>query len=73
MRTYAVGYADLFSNDLVVTIETADSFVDAIKQRVLRDSENNEKEWMDDIPTNKEDIKQYFFDGDSLIGWTEIS
>ncbi|EKU97990.1 hypothetical protein Lepto7375DRAFT_7249 [Leptolyngbya sp. PCC 7375] len=85
MEMFVVGYADFYNNDLVLTVEQADNYVEAIKNRLMRDVSsdgyteeeyqailNNQREYLADMPSQIDDIKQFFFDSDSLIDVIEI-
>ena len=67
MTKYAVGYANLYDNDLVVEIVEANSIKDAILQHSMITRDNSDNSFSD-APENIEDLKQYFFDMDTLVG-----
>ena len=66
MQRYAVGYVDLFDNDLTVKIiEASDE-----REAILKHSGIFKGEW-EDVPhvvEGEEGIKQFFFDYDILVG-----
>ena len=72
MPLYAVGYADFFGNDLKIELVLAANEKEAIKKHTAfnpteLDQVEHIKEWLDNMPDTKEEIKQFFFNADSLV------
>lgn len=72
---FAVAHADCMDNDITIEIIVADS----LKQAIMKHSAFNKStsksdydEWFEEMPNELEDIKEFFFNGEILIGATEI-
>ena len=65
MAQYAVGCANFFDNDLVFELVEASS----IREAILKHSEvaKDGDDFNSDCPHELEEIKQYFFDMDTLV------
>ena len=72
MKKFAVGYANFFDNDLVIEIIEADNIKSAIAKHSGLTSDDDLIEWCATMPDTLKEIQQYFFDGDTLVGATEI-
>jgi hypothetical protein len=71
MARFAVAYMNFFDNELVVEIVEADDWRGAIfKHSTL--SNIGLGEWLDNMPHDKIDTQNYFFDADSSIDVVEI-
>ena len=76
MKKFAVGLADFYNNDMVLEVVEAETFREAIKMHPgfnKPDSAVKYEIWFDDMPETIGDIKQFFFDGDMLVGVVEIT
>lgn len=72
---FAIAHADCMDNDIIIEIIVADS----LKQAIMAHSAFNKPEskpdydkWLEEMPDELEDIKEFFFNGDVLVGATEI-
>lgn len=71
MKKFAVGYINFCDNDLSIEIVEANDVKEAIgKHSVLTGPRN--KAWMDEMPDDIEEIKERFFNSDSMIDVVEI-
>ncbi len=74
MLRFAVGHANLFDNDLIVEIiEAVDFRAAIIKHSALQPKTPGEyDEWLSSMPETMEEVKQFFFDSDTLVHAVEI-
>ena len=68
---YAVAYVNLFDNDLTIEIVEADTPKEAIKKHT-RLADACHAEWVAEMPEDLEEIKEVFFDGDTLVDVIEL-
>ena len=72
---FAVAYANAFDNDITIEIIVADSLKQAIVAHSafnMSKSKPDYDEWFEDMPDELEAIKEFFFNGDTLVSATEI-
>jgi len=68
---YAVGYGNFFDNNLIVVIVEEKDPRGAVLLAV-QELGSSWPELEEDLPHTEKEIKQYFFDCDSMIGWVEV-
>lgn len=68
MKKFAVAHASLFDNELKVEFHEGSDWREALVKHSVFDSMRKDHiEYLDDIPEDLEDAKDYFFNGDALI------
>jgi len=75
MKRFAVAYMTFMDNDLRIELHTADNWKEAIlKYSSFSKEEYREQmqEWLSEMPDDKEEMKEYFFNADSLLDVIEI-
>lgn len=72
---FAIAHASTFDNDITIEIIVAAS----LKQAIMAHSAFNKPDsgpdydkWFEGMPNELEDIKEFFLNGDVLVGATEI-
>lgn len=77
MSTYVVAVCNLFDNDLILEKIEAEDHKHAItKHSIFKMSDVQSQQeidaWLDDMPNDDEEIKDFFFNADHLVGWIKL-
>ena len=69
MKKYAVAYMNFFDNELTIEFVEAETEKQAIFSHSKMQSDSG---WSEELSDNLDEIKQAFFDGDTLVDVKEI-
>jgi hypothetical protein len=74
LSLYAVAHADLFENDIKIELLQGNTPKEAIRQHSRFktcnvDDQAEIDKWLNIVPETEEEIKQFFFDVDILVGY----
>lgn len=75
MSQFAVAYVNFFDNDLIIECVMAADWREALLSHSALQvgaDDPNYKKWLDALPQNLEEAKEYFFDADTLVDVVEI-
>ncbi|MDR3572236.1 MAG: hypothetical protein P4L50_00105 [Anaerolineaceae bacterium] len=69
MKMFAVSYINWCDHELTTEFIHADTWEEALKHH---SAVHNDTDWLNDLPKDKEEAKQYFFDCDSMFESVEV-